>query len=1051
MQRLLGLPSNAVICLLLMHYAEKPCAVEDITVLTAADNNVARTVIAQLCQRGMVLEDADGRYVPAEQCPNVDNIVTAIKKRNTASDSVLVNTLLTYYDKNYKKFLKNVISILHEHASNKRYAYLFFCYEYFAKLILRMRIQIKDRQFSLLFINSCMIIQQLSFKIPSRSRYQILLFYKAKGIAIIVGDRRNIGYIDINIGTLNITEKGIRSNIYCRRMDDGYNTIASICDKDIILRSADKIMLYYIINSRLNDAISFFLYINSMDEEDVAPYRKGSWFIYATMAASYAGNFKLAEEISILGIKKIELEKEDCSATDTLKAILAFIYFYTGKDAEGLEIIDEIISTSDEVVESYAALWATRALSFYQYKIGELEKSWSNFKKCFVEKKDSLQLHANYFIAAFVLDLMFAYQESKVVFPKQYQFFKELSFAEHSPFLILRGTALRIGGQILAMDGADFAAAEKKLRAALRLFLGIPAPILAANCLSSLAMLHVKVGEMGPARQEAFQAKMLFDALSPASFPTLLQPLIEDDANADLDRISHRKTVVTQFLQSLRSCMQTSVGDSNDVTPILAALMGSLGLVSGCVLEMTHGSLIPRGSINFPSDGGSTLRASLVHKSREMDVPLLRVLERGDDVVTYKNAVIVLHIPMGIYGAWFFYMQGTILRIMFNFLLRQHGAGLVEAIAVGLTAVIKNSKAVECRVTTFPVSNPQDKIIPLDMIVASKGMRKIIQKVDAVSSKDTAVLLMGESGCGKEMVAQRLHEKSRREGRFVCVNLSNLPYELFESECFGYEKGSFTGALQQKIGLFELADNGTLFIDEVGDIPLPIQVKLLRVLQNKTFMRIGGTKNIHSDFRLICATNRDLVKAVKSGTFREDLYYRINVVSINIPPLRAREEDIGVIAKYFLRYYAKHHNVPVHELTDEEMQYLTNYSWPGNVRQLRNFIERFCLLKDGFMEEISGALPENWPAKQHAASSSREKEMVNCAFPCLEEKPSLQELEDAYFTKIYKMTAGNVGGKEGLAAILKISRSKAYAWIERLRLRERYCLEVRPNAEFKES
>lgn len=1049
MQKLSGLPSDGVICLLLLQYAGKPCVVEEIALLSAIDSNVVRGIFEQLCQKEMIFSDKEGRYAPTKQCQSIDKIIAIIKKRNVYSDNATVNALIAYHDQNYKRFLKNVISILQYYVSTKKYTYLFFYYEYFAKLILHMKVQIKDRQFSLLFINDCMIIQQLSFKVPSRSRYQILIFYKAKGIAIIVGDKRNIGYIDINIGTLNITEKGIRSNIYCDRMEDGYNTIVSICDKDMILRSADKIILYYIINSRLNDAISFFLYIISMDEEDVTLYMKGSWFIYATMAASYAGNLKLAEQISMLGIKKIELEREDSSAVDTLKAILAFIYFYRGMNVEGLEIISDIISENDESVESYAALWATRALSFYQYKIGELEKSWSNFKKCFVAKKDSLQLHANYFIAAFVLDLMFAYQESKVVFPKDYHFINEISFAEHSHFLILRGTALRIGGQVLAINGADGAAAEKKLKAALRLFLGIPAPILAANCLSSLALLHMKVGKMKLAVREAHRAKRLCDAFSSASFPKPLQSLIENNAeDADSDGISHRELVMAQFLQSLRSCMQTAVDDGNGVTPILAALLGTLGLVSGCVLEMKHGNLIPRGSINFPSENGSPLRESLVKKSSVMSVPVLRVLERGNDVITYQSVVIVLHIPMGIYGVWFFYMQGAMLRAVFNLLLRQHGAGLVEAIAVGLTSVFKNTVAAESKSAMRPGTDQQDKNIPLDMIVASKGMRKIIQKIDAVSSKDTAVLLLGESGCGKEMVAQRLHEKSGRTGRFVCVNLSNLPYELFESECFGYEKGSFTGALQQKIGLFELADKGTLFIDEVGDIPLPLQVKLLRVLQNKTFMRIGGTKNIHSDFRLVCATNRDLVKAVKAGTFREDLYYRINVVSISIPPLREREEDISVIAKYFLRYYANHHNVPVHELTDEEMQYLVSYSWPGNVRQLRNFIERFCLLKDGFMEEISGALPENWPSKQHAAAPNKGTD--NGVFPCMEGTPSLQELEDAYFTKVYKMTAGNVGGNEGLAAILKISRSKAYSWIERLRLRERYCLEVRPNAEFKE-
>lgn len=156
----------------------------------------------------------------------------------------------------------------------------------------------------------------------------------------------------------------------------------------------------------------------------------------------------------------------------------------------------------------------------------------------------------------------------------------------------------------------------------------------------------------------------------------------------------------------------------------------------------------------------------------------------------------------------------------------------------------------------------------------------------------------------------------------------------------------------RKSAFLNWADNGTLFIDEVGDMPLPIQIKLLRVLQSKKFMRIGGTKSIYSNFRLVCATNRDLRRSVAEGTFREDLYYRINVVTIRIPPLRERREDIVRLARHFLRYYAEHHNVTVPELTGEELERIASWSWPGNVRQLKNYMERFCILKDGVLEEL---------------------------------------------------------------------------------------------------
>ena len=216
----------------------------------------------------------------------------------------------------------------------------------------------------------------------------------------------------------------------------------------------------------------------------------------------------------------------------------------------------------------------------------------------------------------------------------------------------------------------------------------------------------------------------------------------------------------------------------------------------------------------------------------------------------------------------------------------------------------------------------------------------------------------------------------------------------------------------------------------------PIQIKLLRVLQSKKFMRIGGTKSIYSNFRLVCATNRDLRRSVAEGTFREDLYYRINVVTIRIPPLRERREDIVRLARHFLRYYAEHHNVAVPELTGEELERIASWSWPGNVRQLKNYMERFCILKDGVLEELGGTA-----GGAESPAAGQDSPVPGLLTGTL----SLKELEDAYFESIYRKTAGEVGGEGGIAAILGISRSTAYAWIDRLRLRERYHRELRRN------
>ena len=235
-------------------------------------------------------------------------------------------------------------------------------------------------------------------------------------------------------------------------------------------------------------------------------------------------------------------------------------------------------------------------------------------------------------------------------------------------------------------------------------------------------------------------------------------------------------------------------------------------------------------------------------------------------------------------------------------------------------------------------------------------MLQILAQLDHIAGSDGTVLIMGETGVGKELFANRLHEKStRREGPFVIVDPTTIPETLVESELFGHEKGAFTGADRQKPGRLELADGGTLFIDEVGEIPKSVQAKLLRALQEKTLVRVGGTRTLRSDFRLRSSHESRSRSEVAAGRFREDLYYRINVVPLAVPPLRERKEDIPLLARYFLAKYASRYGRPEIELTKKDEAKLMGYDWPGNVRELENVVERTVLLSMG--EELEFRLP----------------------------------------------------------------------------------------------
>lgn len=239
----------------------------------------------------------------------------------------------------------------------------------------------------------------------------------------------------------------------------------------------------------------------------------------------------------------------------------------------------------------------------------------------------------------------------------------------------------------------------------------------------------------------------------------------------------------------------------------------------------------------------------------------------------------------------------------------------------------------------------QEEVDPI--VGVSQAIHGMKELLDNIADTDVTVLIDGESGVGKELVARRLHRHSaRRENRWVKVNCAALPSDLLESELFGYEKGAFTGALKRKMGKFEYADQGSIFLDEIGEMSLSLQAKLLQVMQDQEFCRLGGNENVRVDVRIVCATNRDLKEAVEEKQFREDLYYRLNVVNVRVPPLRERREDIPLLTRYFLHKYSEKYERTRTEVSDQLMAHFLSYDWPGNVRELENLVKRLVILDD---------------------------------------------------------------------------------------------------------
>ena len=299
-----------------------------------------------------------------------------------------------------------------------------------------------------------------------------------------------------------------------------------------------------------------------------------------------------------------------------------------------------------------------------------------------------------------------------------------------------------------------------------------------------------------------------------------------------------------------------------------------------------------------------------------------------------------------------------------------------------------------------------------DIVGRSVAMKKILTQAEQVAKTDSTVLLLGETGTGKELLARAIHSMSLRKDRpLVTVNCASLPPTLIESELFGREKGAYTGALTKMAGRFEIADGSTLFLDEIGELPIDLQSKLLRVLEDGTFERLGSTKPIHVNVRIIAATNRDIEEEIKNGRFRQDLFYRLNVFPIVIPPLRRRPEDIPPLVRAIVKEFQKKMGKEIESIPKKTMQALQSYSWPGNVRELRNMLEHAMILSNGKVLDVH--LPKQASSEADASGN-------------------LQDMERMHLAAVLEKTGWRLAGKGGAAEVLGLKRTTLQAKMKKL-------------------
>jgi len=370
---------------------------------------------------------------------------------------------------------------------------------------------------------------------------------------------------------------------------------------------------------------------------------------------------------------------------------------------------------------------------------------------------------------------------------------------------------------------------------------------------------------------------------------------------------------------------------------------------------------------------------------------------------------------------------GTI-WLLANQLSRSLLKGICAQISIAVANIIANEKLLAYK-KQLEVENDylREQIKTIynfsEIIGSGDQMQKVYRLMSLVADSNTTVLISGETGTGKELIARAIHNASpRRDKLMVKVNCAVLPASLIESELFGHEKGAFTGAIDKRIGKFELANNSTLFLDEIGELPLEAQAKLLRVIQERELERLGGKQIIKIDVRLIAATNRNLEEEVKAGRFRSDLYFRLNVFPINLPPLRDRPEDIEPLTHFFVQKHSRNTGRKIRKIAPKVIQQLRSYTWPGNVRELEHLLERSILLTtDSILQDVY--IPRNM-----GNETQDDAQLLN---------RSLEEVERSYIIEALKRCAGKISGAGGAAEILNIPGNTLHSKMKKLGISKR--------------
>ncbi len=898
----------------------------------------------------------------------------------------------------------------------------------------------EDPQLGSLFVKATQDLLDLCFALGKGSSNLFRFLKKALATANRLGDRRSSAMIHLHFSAYyRIIEE--QQEASSQAFSEALHEIEDLGDEDILTRSAGLLASDFYVQGLFKKTESFAeraAHTHGIDAGETLPI--GELHLPTTVAHCLAHLGHLHDAVGTLECyrRAAKRRSQDVLAANRRASLGVCLQMFS-RDKQAFE---QLSLARQEALETnnLSALGIVEAcLAYALFLQGDTEQAGRLYHR--LRKTEMSRQFTGIYSIPHVVEILL--EMGQAGFASEQSHCQELERITNTGNIHLKGIACRMLARMARDRGEETDVVRAYLSDSERLFLESGDPVQLARTWIEMTRLALGGADESEARTLARKAYAKLPLHAKSFYPKDLQPLLKRE-----DRVPTKDKVYREFIVAFMTTFH-GVSHDEDLDVLMRQMLKHtcrlLGAERGAVVRMDMDGGVQQPVFwlgrNFSQfdlkDPDFWPCERMICDVAKDGQPRHRTFSgenaRRDDTVIREALCFPLKKAQHLLGA--VYYDNIYLENGFHLLDSAMMRAFSEFMSGYVAQALDHAELRQERMVLSSAKSIQlEQMTRGEILHQSRIMQELLAQADQIASTESTVLILGETGVGKELLARRIHLLSdRRSGPLEIMDLTGVPETLLESELFGYEKGAFTGAVRQKHGRIELADKGTIFLDEVGDIPLSFQVKLLRVLQEKTFRRLGGTQTLSSDFRLIAATNQDLQHQIEAGTFRQDLFYRLNGMVLSVPALRDRGEDTILLAEHFLGIYAQKHNKTGAYLSREDIAAINHYPWPGNVRELKNMVERAVLLsRDGrldfsALQSASLYSMKSSPLKpsQETASGMKEDSAVL----------TLEEVERRHILSVLKKTQGKISGRGSASEILKIHPSTLYSRMKKLGLK----------------